>query len=58
MHVEVRTDNHIHGSDKLFEEIRVGIESTLKRYTEQITRSRGSPRRRQRPQGRRDDSAA
>ena len=38
LHVEIRTDNHIHGSDELFEGIRDGVESALKRFAEQITR--------------------
>ncbi len=38
MHVEVRTDNHIHGSEKLFEEIAGGLKETLKHHEGQITR--------------------
>jgi len=38
MHVEIRTDNHIRGSDQLYDGIRVGIQSALKRYAEQLTR--------------------
>lgn len=38
LHVEIRTDNHIRGTDQLFEGIRDGIQSALKRYTEQLTR--------------------
>jgi hypothetical protein len=38
MHVEVRTDNHIHGSEKLFEEIAGELKETLKHHEGQITR--------------------
>jgi len=38
MHVEIRTDNHIRGNDQLFEGIRDGVQSALKRYAEQLTR--------------------
>lgn len=38
MHVEVRTDNHIHGSEKLFEEIADGLKDSLKHHEGQITR--------------------
>lgn len=38
MHVEVRTDNHIHGSEKLFEEIADGLKNTLRHHENQITR--------------------
>lgn len=38
MHVEIRTDNHIRGSDQLFEGIRDGVQSALKRHAEQLTR--------------------
>ncbi|APW63404.1 HPF/RaiA family ribosome-associated protein [Paludisphaera borealis] len=38
MHVEVRTDNHIHGSEKLFEEIAGGLKEALKHHEGQITR--------------------
>lgn len=38
LHVEIRTDNHIRGNDELFEGVRDGVESALKRYAEQLTR--------------------
>lgn len=38
MHVEVRTDNHIHGSEKLFEEIAAALKETLRHHEGQITR--------------------
>ncbi len=38
MHVEVRTDNHIQGSEKLFEEISDGLKDALKHHADQITR--------------------
>lgn len=37
MHVEVRTDNHIQGNEKLFEEIADGLKDTLKHHEAQIT---------------------
>lgn len=38
LHVEIRTDNHIRGNDELFEGIRDGLESALKRFADQLTR--------------------
>lgn len=38
MQIHVLTDNHIQGSERLVEEVSQGLESTLQRYGEQITR--------------------
>ena len=38
MHVEVHTDNHIHGGERLITGITDGIRSALERFNSQITR--------------------
>lgn len=38
MQVHVSTDNHIHGSESLAEDVTAGVRSTFERFAEQITR--------------------
>jgi len=38
MQIQVTTDNHIRGSERLFEGITQGLETSLERYNGQITR--------------------
>ena len=38
MQVQVSTDNHIHGSDQLIENVTQGIRSSFERFASQITR--------------------
>lgn len=38
MQIQVTTDNHIHGGERLIAGISEGVRSTLERFTNQITR--------------------